>query len=287
MSLKEDSVDNLVRTVITNFLQPTKPSQPKTTKQCPPLIKKVEHTSQPLYGLSVLDLKEARKRVLQRLNSLMYVETVETEVKKPRPPSRIPVLQKNATCNGKDLKASLIAQLEEKSCAPTMLGPIQKKRRGYERSDVVMDIYLHSSEPLKAVHGVNMAAKPPLPPIRATVPINDAEKVPLKPVRPEGSPRRLTSRRRVVKRHVPVYAEKLMASLKADLFTVIEELILMQSWEEMDAQALVEKEAKEKLMENIWQQIGNNNLINEDRDLWELITDYQEEEERRMEKMVN
>ncbi|KAJ8014242.1 hypothetical protein DPEC_G00038230 [Dallia pectoralis] len=78
------------------------------------------------------------------------------------------------------------------------LGPIQNKRRGYERSGVVMDIYLHSLEPLKAVHGVNMAAKPPLPPIRDTVPINDAEKVPLKPVRPEGSPRRSTFRRRVV-----------------------------------------------------------------------------------------
>ncbi|KAJ7998482.1 hypothetical protein DPEC_G00205390 [Dallia pectoralis] len=204
MSLKEDnsSVDNLVRTVITNFLQPTKPSQPKTTKQCPPLIKKVEHTPQPLYGLSVLDLKEARKRVLQRLNSLTYMETVE--VKKPGPPSRIPVLQKNATCNRKDGRDG---KMEEKACVPPMLmplGPIQRKRRGYERSDVVMDIYLHSLEPLKSVHGVNMAAKPPLPPIRATVPINDAEKVPLKPVRPEGSPRRLTSRRRVVKRHVPV-----------------------------------------------------------------------------------
>ncbi|KAJ7998601.1 hypothetical protein DPEC_G00206590 [Dallia pectoralis] len=206
MSLKEDhsSVDNLVRTVITNFLQPTKPSQPKTTKQCPPLIKMVEHNSQPLYGLSVLDLKEARKRVLQRLNSLTYMETVE--VKKPRPPSRIPVLQKNATCNGKDRRDG---KMEEKACVPPLpLGLIQRKRRGYERSDVVMDIYLHSLEPLKSVHGVNMAAKPPLPPIRATVPINDAEKVPLKPVRPEGSPRRLTSRRRVVKRHVPVQEDE-------------------------------------------------------------------------------
>ncbi|KAJ7999848.1 hypothetical protein DPEC_G00198660 [Dallia pectoralis] len=75
-----------------------------------------------------------------------------------------------------------------------------------------------------------------------------------------------------------------MASLKANLFTVLEELILMQSWEEMDAEALEEKAAKEKLMANIWKQIGSNNLIQEDRDLWELITDYQEEEGRRMEK---
>ncbi|KAJ7998826.1 hypothetical protein DPEC_G00209000 [Dallia pectoralis] len=221
------------------------------------------------------------------------METVETVVMKPHPPSRIPVLQKkNASYSGKGqehLKGSLIGQLDKKACVPPMLmplGPIQKKMRPNERSGVVMDIYVHSLEPLKAVHGVNMAAKPPLPPIRArdTVPIKDAEKVPLKPVRPEGSPRRSTFRRRVVKS--PVQAE-LMASLKAKLFTVLEELIIMQSWEEMDAEALEEKAAKEKLMANIWQQIGNNNLIQEDRDLWELFTDYQEEEERRMEKRVN
>ncbi|KAJ7998846.1 hypothetical protein DPEC_G00209200 [Dallia pectoralis] len=287
--LKEDkaSVDNVVRTVITNFLQPTKPLQPKTIKQCLPLVTEVEHTSQPLYGLSVLELADARKRVLQRLN---VMETVETVVMKPHPPSRIPVLQKKNARKGQEhLKASLIAQLDKKACVPPMLmplGPIQKKMRPNERSGVVMDIYVHSLEPLKAVHGVNMAAKPPLPPIRArdTVPIKDAEKVPLKPVRPEGSPRRSTFRRRVVKS--PVQAE-LMASLKAKLFTVLEELIIMQSWEEMDAEALEEKAAKEKLMANIWQQIGNNNLIQEDCDLWELFTDYQEEEERRMEKRVN
>ncbi|KAJ7991281.1 hypothetical protein DPEC_G00295700 [Dallia pectoralis] len=64
------------------------------------------------------------------------METVETEVKKPHPSSRIPVLQKkNATCNGKIQKA----QLKEKACVPPMLmllGPIQNKRRGYGQSGV-------------------------------------------------------------------------------------------------------------------------------------------------------
>ncbi|XP_034147922.1 uncharacterized protein LOC114839321 isoform X2 [Esox lucius] len=219
----------------------------------------------------------------------------------------LPVLQnKRATCNGKsqdDLNAFPTSQLKEKASLPPILkplGPIQTK------SGVLKDIDLRNTKPLNLVNGANMAAKPPLPPTRAraTVTNNVTKNVPHKPVRPEGSPH---LRRQVRRKHVHLktptkHVDDLPPSLEEIereghnaqnenlmdiLIRNIEELTKMQDCEEMDAQMLVEKMAKERILKSVREEIGDINLMQEDRDLWEMITDYQEEEERRMEKREN
>ncbi|XP_029582758.1 uncharacterized protein LOC115170650 [Salmo trutta] len=160
-----------------------------------------------------------------------------------------------------------------------------------------------------------MVAKMPLPPIiaRVTVPNNDAKKKPFQPVRPEGSPRPAASkyRRQVVKKHVQFKtqtltvqdlppcpdemvwdvfnseAEQVMAYMKAKLISVTQELKLIKSGAKMDAQALEEKNAKERLRKKVEKFIQEICLMKVDSDLWEMIRDNEEEEERNKEVRRN
>ncbi|XP_029582714.1 uncharacterized protein LOC115170590 [Salmo trutta] len=160
-----------------------------------------------------------------------------------------------------------------------------------------------------------MVAKMPLPPIRArvTVPNNDAKKKPFQPVRPEGSPRPAASkyRRQVVKKHVQFKtqtltvqdlppcpdemvwdvfnseAEQVMAYMKAKLISVTQELKLIKSGAKMDVQTLEEKNAKERLRKKVEKFIQEICLMKVDSDLWEMIRDNEEEEERNKEVRRN
>ncbi|XP_029582712.1 uncharacterized protein LOC115170589 [Salmo trutta] len=291
-----------------NCVQPALTSQPKATEKLPTFKQNSLNTS----SIPVLELTEERKGALQRLASLKAVE------RKPHPPSRIPVLQKKRSiCNGKSqrLHVAPTSQQSGKATVPPIRKPLQPIHTKRDQTCVVKDIYLHSAKPLKAVHGANMVAKMPLPPIRArvTVPNNDAKKKPFQPVRPEGSPRPAASkyRRQVVKKHVQFKtqtltvqdlppcpdemvwdvfnseAEQVMAYMKAKLISVTQELKLIKSGAKMDAQALEEKNAKERLRKKVEKFIQEICLMKVDSDLWEMIRDNEEEEERNKEVRRN
>ncbi|KAK6329095.1 hypothetical protein J4Q44_G00010730 [Coregonus suidteri] len=292
-----------------NSVQPAPPSQPKATEKLPALNQNSLNTSR----IPVLELTEERKSALQRLASLKAVEKFDTEEKKPHPPSKIPVLQKKRSiCNGKSqgLHVAPTSQQRGKATVPPIRKPLQPIRNKRDQTCVVKDIYLHSANPLKAVHGAKIVAKMPLPPIRARVPNNDAKKEPFQPVRPEGSPRPAASkiRRQVVKKHIQFKtltvqdlppcpdemvwdvfnseAEQVMAYLKAKLISVTQELNLIKSGSKMGAQALEEKNGKELFRKKVEKYIQEICLMKVDSDLWEMIRDYEEEEGRSKEVVL-
>ncbi|KAJ7987070.1 hypothetical protein DPEC_G00334940 [Dallia pectoralis] len=170
-------------------------------------------------------------------------------------------------------------QPKGKASVPHRLKPLGSIQTRRDQPGVGNDIYHHSPKPLKAIHGVNMAAKSPLPPTRAraTLPNIDAGKKPLKPVRPEGSPRRATSTvrsRRVLKPLIsyrstfeheddlppcpewmnkkchPCQLDKYLSFLDTELIRGTYELVPMLSQEELDAMVQDFKEAKDKVLAN-------------------------------------